>query len=132
MKFLTITISVSDGRIYDYKQLPSNSNIGDPTKTGRYCEACQGYPITHPPNHSFLHHPLQHWRASGAASSLSVDGSESTDAALARNDLEGLGAGWLRNFVDWFLACNWHLLPLRHSMKWLSMWVVILMTTVYV
>ena len=43
MKFLTITISVSDGWIYDYKQLPSNINIGDPTKTGRYCEACQGY-----------------------------------------------------------------------------------------
>ena len=27
----------------DYKQLPSNTKIGDPTKTGRYCEVCQGY-----------------------------------------------------------------------------------------
>ena len=41
--FLTITISVSDGQIYDYKQLPSNTKIGDPTKTDRYCEVCQGY-----------------------------------------------------------------------------------------
>ena len=41
--FLTITNSVSDGQIYDYKQLPSNTKIGDPTKTDRYCEVCQGY-----------------------------------------------------------------------------------------
>ena len=34
---------MSDGQIYDYKQLPSNTKIGDPTKTGRYCEVCQGY-----------------------------------------------------------------------------------------
>ena len=47
MKFLTITISVSDGQIYHYKQLPSNTKIGDPTKTGRYCEVCQHYcPLT--------------------------------------------------------------------------------------
>ena len=26
---LTITISVSDGQIFDYKQLPSNTKIGD-------------------------------------------------------------------------------------------------------
>ena len=42
-KFLTITISLSDGQIYDYKQLPSNTKIGYPTKTDRYCEVCQGY-----------------------------------------------------------------------------------------
>ena len=41
--FLTITISVSDGQIYNYKQLPSNAKIGDPTKTNRYCEVCQSY-----------------------------------------------------------------------------------------
>ena len=41
--FLTITISVSDGQIYDYKQLTSNTKIGDPTKTDRYCDVCQGY-----------------------------------------------------------------------------------------
>ena len=41
--FLTIAISVSDGQIYDYKQLPSNTKIGDPTKTDRYCEVCQSY-----------------------------------------------------------------------------------------
>ena len=47
MKFLTITISVFDGQIYHYKQLPSNTKIGDPTKTGRYCEVCQHYcPLT--------------------------------------------------------------------------------------
>ena len=40
---LTITISVSGGQIYDYKQLPSNTKIGDLTKTDRYCEVCQGY-----------------------------------------------------------------------------------------
>ena len=40
---VTITISASDGQIFDYKQLPSNTQIGDPTKTGRYCEVCQGY-----------------------------------------------------------------------------------------
>ena len=42
-KFLTITISVYDDLIYDYKQLPSNTKFSDPTKTGRYCEVCQGY-----------------------------------------------------------------------------------------
>ena len=26
-----------------YKQLPSNTKIGDPTKIDRYCEVCQGY-----------------------------------------------------------------------------------------
>ena len=41
--FLTITISVSDGQLYDYKQLPSNTKIGGPTKTDRYCKVCQGY-----------------------------------------------------------------------------------------
>ena len=34
---------MSDGQIYDYKQLPSNTKIGDLTKTDRYCEVCQGY-----------------------------------------------------------------------------------------
>ena len=29
--------------LYDYKQLPSNTKIGDPTKSDRYCEVCQGY-----------------------------------------------------------------------------------------
>ena len=43
VKFFGITISVSDGQIYDYKQLPSNTKIGDPTKSDRYCEVCQGY-----------------------------------------------------------------------------------------
>jgi hypothetical protein len=30
--FLTITISVFDGEIFDYKQLPSNTKIGDSSK----------------------------------------------------------------------------------------------------
>ena len=41
--FLTITILVTDGQIYGYKQPQSNTKIGDPTKTSRYCEVCQGY-----------------------------------------------------------------------------------------
>ena len=38
VKFLMIKILVSDGQIYDYKWLPLNTKIGDPTKIGRYCE----------------------------------------------------------------------------------------------
>jgi len=30
--FLTITISVFDGQIFGYKQLPLNTKIGDPSK----------------------------------------------------------------------------------------------------
>ena len=41
--FLTITMSVFDGQIFNYKQLALNTKIGDPTKTGRYCEIHQGY-----------------------------------------------------------------------------------------
>ena len=36
-------LQIYDYQIYDYKQLPSNTKISDPTKTGRYCEVCQGY-----------------------------------------------------------------------------------------
>ena len=41
--FLTITISLFDGQIFNYKQLALDTKIGDPTKTGRYCEIHQGY-----------------------------------------------------------------------------------------
>ena len=32
MIYFDNTISVSDGQIFDYKQLPSNTKIGDPGK----------------------------------------------------------------------------------------------------
>jgi hypothetical protein len=41
--FLTITISLFDGQIFNYKKLALDTKIGDPTKTGRYCEIHQGY-----------------------------------------------------------------------------------------
>ena len=33
-EILTITILVADSQIFDYKRLPSNTRIGDQTKTG--------------------------------------------------------------------------------------------------
>ena len=39
--FLTITISLFDGQIFNYKQLAFDIKIGDPAKTGRCCEIHQ-------------------------------------------------------------------------------------------
>ena len=41
--FLTITISLFDGQIFNYKQLALDTKIGDPSKTGRHCENCLHY-----------------------------------------------------------------------------------------
>ena len=40
--FLTITISLFDGQIFNYKQLALDTKIGDPAKTGRCCGIHQG------------------------------------------------------------------------------------------
>ena len=40
--FLTITIPLFDGQIFNYKQLALDTRIGDPAKTGRCCEIHQG------------------------------------------------------------------------------------------
>ena len=40
--FLTITISLFDGQIFNYKQLAFDAKIGDLAKTGRCCEIHQG------------------------------------------------------------------------------------------
>ena len=39
--FLTITIPLFDGQIFNYKQMALDTN-GDPAKTGRCCEIHQG------------------------------------------------------------------------------------------
>ena len=41
--FLTITISLFGGQIFNYKQLALDTKIGDPAKTGRCCEIHQDW-----------------------------------------------------------------------------------------